>query len=58
MLYVGAILVTSGRYSFSKMLQVFSIIIFTVTFSSGLMNYRASSSLPPSLERSVRTFSS
>jgi len=42
MLYVGAILVTSGRYSFTKMLQVFSIIIFTVTFSSGLMNYRAS----------------
>ncbi|GAA5945971.1 hypothetical protein JCM3775_007566 [Rhodotorula graminis] len=39
MLYIGAILVTSGRYSFSKMLQVFSIIIFTVTFSSGLMNY-------------------
>ncbi|GAA5907604.1 hypothetical protein JCM8208_000015 [Rhodotorula glutinis] len=39
MLYVGAILVTSGRYTFSKMLQVFAIIIFTVTFSSGLMNY-------------------
>ncbi|BGP41853.1 ATP-dependent permease [Rhodotorula kratochvilovae] len=39
MLYVGAILVTSGRYTFSKMLQVFSIIIFTVTFASALMNY-------------------
>ncbi|GJN92850.1 hypothetical protein Rhopal_005888-T1 [Rhodotorula paludigena] len=39
MLYVGALLVTSGRYTFSKMLQVFSIIIFTVTFASALMNY-------------------
>ncbi|GAA6054523.1 hypothetical protein JCM3770_005828 [Rhodotorula araucariae] len=38
-LYVGALLVTSGRYTFSKMLQVFSIIIFTVTFASALMNY-------------------
>lgn len=42
MLYVGALLVTSGRYTFSKMLQVFSIIIFTVTFASALMNYRTS----------------
>lgn len=39
MLLVGAVLVTSGRYTFGKMLQVFSLIIFTVTFAGQLMNY-------------------
>ena len=39
MLLVGAVLVTSARYTFGKMLQVFSLIIFTVTFAGQLMNY-------------------
>ncbi|GAA5977439.1 hypothetical protein JCM10908_004980 [Rhodotorula pacifica] len=39
MLLVGAVLVVGGRYTFGKMLQVFSLIIFTVTFAGQLMNY-------------------
>lgn len=42
MLLVGAIFVVHGRYTFSKMLQVFSLIMFTVTFAGQLMNYRKS----------------
>lgn len=42
MLYVGALLIVSGRYTFSKMLQVFTLIIFTITFAGSLMNYRES----------------
>lgn len=40
MLLVGAVLVANGRYTFGKMLQVFSLIIFTVAFAGQLMNYR------------------
>ncbi|GAA5838704.1 hypothetical protein JCM11251_003268 [Rhodosporidiobolus azoricus] len=48
MLYVGALLIVHGRYSFAKMMQVFTLIIFTVTFSGQLMNYL------PALTKSLR----
>jgi ATP-binding cassette subfamily B (MDR/TAP) protein 1 len=40
MLYVGALLITKGRYDYPKMLQVFSLILFAVTFAGQLMGYR------------------
>jgi len=40
MLYVGALLITKGRYDFPKMLQVFTLIVFAVTFAGQLMGYR------------------
>ncbi|GAA5909077.1 hypothetical protein JCM6882_001182 [Rhodosporidiobolus microsporus] len=48
MLYVGAVLIVHGRYTFAKMMQVFTLIIFTVTFSGQLMNYL------PALTKSLR----
>jgi ATP-binding cassette subfamily B (MDR/TAP) protein 1 len=42
MFYVGALLIASGRYDFAKMLQVFSLIIFSVTFSAQILSYRES----------------
>ena len=39
MLYVGALLIVKGRYDFPKMLQVFSLILFAVTFAGQLMGY-------------------
>ncbi|GAA6031431.1 hypothetical protein JCM8097_005656 [Rhodosporidiobolus ruineniae] len=48
MLYVGAVLVVKGRYTFAQMMQVFSLIIFTITFSGSLMNYL------PGLSKSLR----
>ncbi|GAA5982821.1 hypothetical protein JCM11641_004636 [Rhodosporidiobolus odoratus] len=48
MLYVGALLITKGRYTFGQMLQVFSLILFTVTFSGSLMNYL------PAMAKSLR----
>jgi hypothetical protein len=45
MLYVGALLIVHGRYTFAQMLQVFTLIIFTITFSGQLMTYRSCSSL-------------
>ncbi|GEM10173.1 pheromone transporter [Rhodotorula toruloides] len=48
MLYVGALLIVSGRYTFSKMLQVFTLIIFTITFAGSLMNYL------PAMAKSLR----
>lgn len=43
MFYVGAVLVVKGRYDFAKMVQVFSLIIFSVTFAAQVMVYRKSS---------------
>ncbi|GAA6064319.1 hypothetical protein JCM10212_006006 [Sporobolomyces blumeae] len=39
MLYVGALLIVKGRYDFPKMLQVFTLIVFAVTFAGQLMGY-------------------
>ncbi|BGP18098.1 hypothetical protein JCM10213_004752 [Rhodosporidiobolus nylandii] len=48
MVYVGAVLVAKGRYDFAKVLQVITLILFTVTFAGGLMNYL------PSMAKSLR----
>lgn len=40
MFYVGAILIANGRYTFAKMLEVFTLIIFSITFSAQIMTYR------------------
>ncbi|GAA5960635.1 hypothetical protein JCM3765_005883 [Sporobolomyces pararoseus] len=47
MLYVGALLIVKGRYDFPKMLQVFSLILFAVTFAGQLMGYL------PSMAKSI-----
>lgn len=39
MFYVGAVLIVNGRYTFSKMLIVFALIMFSVTFSSSILQY-------------------
>lgn len=46
MFYVGAILIANGRYTFVKMIEVFTLIIFSVTFSSQIMTYRQCSFFP------------
>ncbi|GAA5867089.1 hypothetical protein JCM1840_001479 [Sporobolomyces johnsonii] len=48
MLYVGAVLIVQGRYDFAKMLQVFSLIMFSVTFAGQLMGYL------PGMAKSIR----
>lgn len=35
--YVGAVLVMKGLYTFEKLLQVFSLIIFSVTFAGQIV---------------------
>ena len=50
MFYIGAIFISRGRYTFPQMLQVFSLITFTVSFAAQTMSYgklcfRCSSSL-------------
>lgn len=40
--YIGAILIINGRYDFGKMLTVFSLVLFSVTFASQIMTYRTS----------------
>lgn len=45
MIYVGAVLISLGRYDFAKMIQVFTLIIFSITFSASVMTYRALSVL-------------
>ncbi|GAA5914052.1 ABC transporter ATP-binding protein [Sporobolomyces salmoneus] len=47
MLYVGALLIAKGRYDFAKMLRVFSLILFAVTFAGQLMGYL------PSMAKSI-----
>ncbi|KAL8290518.1 hypothetical protein RQP46_002776 [Phenoliferia psychrophenolica] len=37
MFYVGALLIISGRYTFGKMVEVFTLIMFSITFSSQIM---------------------
>jgi ATP-binding cassette subfamily B (MDR/TAP) protein 1 len=39
MLYVASIFVASGRYTFAQMLQVFTLIMFSVTFAAQTMSY-------------------
>ncbi|GAA5866883.1 hypothetical protein JCM8547_003906 [Rhodosporidiobolus lusitaniae] len=39
MLYIGALLIVKGRYTLAQMLQVFALIIFSVTFAGSLMAY-------------------
>lgn len=46
MLYIGALLIVKGRYDFPKMLQVFTLIVFAVTFAGQLMGYRKSKRIP------------
>lgn len=41
MIYVGAVLISIGRYDFAKMIQVFTLIIFSITFSASVMTYCA-----------------
>ena len=41
MFYVGAVLIVNGRYTFVKMIEVFTLVVFSVTFSSQIMTYRA-----------------
>ena len=41
MFYVGAVLMVDGRYTFSKMVEVFTLILFSITFSSQIMAHRA-----------------
>ncbi|CEQ43183.1 SPOSA6832_05082 [Sporobolomyces salmonicolor] len=48
MLYVGALLIVHGRYDFAKMLQVFSLIMFSVTFAGQVMGYL------PGMAKSIR----
>ncbi|MBW0499642.1 hypothetical protein O181_039357 [Austropuccinia psidii MF-1] len=48
MFYVGGLLVTSGAYTFSRLSQVFSLIIFSVTFAGQMI------SSIPSYSKSVR----
>ncbi|KAK4705248.1 ATP-binding cassette, subfamily B (MDR/TAP), member 1, partial [Phenoliferia sp. Uapishka_3] len=63
MFYVGAVLCTSGKYTFSKMIEVFTLILFSITFSSQIMAYlpgmakaiRASIDLARLLDLSVET---
>jgi ATP-binding cassette subfamily B (MDR/TAP) protein 1 len=50
MLYVGAVLVVKGRYTFAQMMQVFSLIIFSITFAAQVAVYRQF--LPLRLRRS------
>lgn len=40
MFYVGAVLIADGRYDFGKMIEVFTLIIFSITFSAQIMTYR------------------
>lgn len=40
MFYVGAVLMVKGGYSFGQMVQVFTLIIFSVTFSGQIMGFR------------------
>jgi ATP-binding cassette subfamily B (MDR/TAP) protein 1 len=42
MFYVGAVLIVDGRYTFAKMTEVFTLIIFSITFSAQIMTYRTS----------------
>ena len=37
--YVGAVLVASGRYSYSQMMQVLNLVVFSVSLGSQLMNF-------------------
>ncbi|EGG03843.1 uncharacterized protein MELLADRAFT_49384 [Melampsora larici-populina 98AG31] len=50
MFYVGSQWVVEGKYSFEKMTQVFSLIIFSVTFAGQMISY------VPSISRSARAF--
>lgn len=43
MFYIGALLIANGRYTFAKMLEVFTLIIFSITFSAQIMTFRTSS---------------
>ena len=55
MFYVGAVLIVNGRYTFVKMIEVFTLVVFSVTFSSQIMTYRAFS--PPSSRGTSLTLS-
>ena len=37
--YVGAVLVASGRYSYSQMMQVLNLVVFSVSLGSQLMSF-------------------
>lgn len=48
MFYVGAVLMVKGGYSFGQMVQVFTLIIFSVTFSGQIMGFL------PAMAKSLR----
>ncbi|KAM0790206.1 hypothetical protein ACM66B_005521 [Microbotryomycetes sp. NB124-2] len=48
MFYVGAVLIVSGRYTYSRMMEVFSMVILTVTFAAQVMVFL------PGVARSVQ----
>ena len=50
MYYVGALLMIDGRYTFARLTEVFTLIIFSITFSAQIMSYRLFG--PPSLPHS------
>lgn len=41
MFYVSALLIANGRYTYEQMMQVFTLIIFSVTFAGQVMSYCA-----------------
>lgn len=38
-LYIGALLINAGRYQFGQMIQVLSLVLFSVTFAAQTMSY-------------------
>lgn len=59
MFYVGAILIIDGKYTFGTMVEVFTLIMFSISFSSQVMTTRACSDSPlrrssPDSPRSLR----
>ena len=44
MFYVSAVLIGNGRYTYEQMMQVFTLIIFSVTFAGQIVAYREQSS--------------
>lgn len=38
-LYIGALLINSGRYEFGQMMQVLSLVLFSITFGAQVMSF-------------------
>lgn len=48
-LYIGALLINAGRYEFGQMIQVLSLVLFSVTFAAQTMSYGMSLLFAPFL---------